>query len=52
MNAVPTDWLPGKSLFEAGLSREGVFILGIQRKNGFTLGSHRKSVGITMVTSL
>ena len=39
MNVVPTGWLPGKSLFEAGLSREGVFILGIQRKNGFYIGA-------------
>jgi hypothetical protein len=30
-----SDWLAGKSLIEAGLSREGVLILGIQRKGGF-----------------
>jgi len=35
----PNDWLAGKSLLEAGLSREGVLILGIQRKNGFYLGA-------------
>ncbi len=32
MNAVPTGWLPGKSLFEAGLSREGVLILEFRKK--------------------
>ena len=39
MNVEPTDWLAGKSLLEAGLSREGVLILGIQRKNGFYIGA-------------
>ena len=33
------DWLAGKSLIEAGLSREGVLILGIQRKGGFYIGA-------------
>jgi len=32
-------WLAGKSLIEAGLSREGVLILGIQRKNGVYIGA-------------
>ena len=35
----PNDWFEGKSLIEAGLSREGVLILGIQRKNGFYIGA-------------
>jgi hypothetical protein len=35
----PDDWLAGKSLIEAGLSREGVLILGIQRKNGIYIGA-------------
>ena len=35
----PKDWLEGKSLIEAGLSREGVLILGIQRKGGFYIGA-------------
>ncbi len=35
----PSDWLAGKSLIEAGLSREGVLILGIQRKGGFYIGA-------------
>jgi hypothetical protein len=39
MNVEPTDWLAGKSLLEAGLSREGVLILGIQRRNGFYIGA-------------
>jgi uncharacterized protein with PhoU and TrkA domain len=39
MNVEPNDWLAGKSLIEAGLSREGVLILGIQRKNGFYVGA-------------
>jgi len=33
------DWLAGKSLIEAGLSREGVLILGIQRQGGFYIGA-------------
>lgn len=33
------DWLAGKSLIEAELSREGVLILGIQRKGGFYIGA-------------
>lgn len=39
MKVEPNDWLAGKSLIEAGLSREGVLILGIQRKNGFYIGA-------------
>jgi hypothetical protein len=35
----PNDWLAGKSLIEAGLSREGVLILGIQRRGGFYIGA-------------
>ena len=35
----PNDWLAGKSLVEAGLSREGVLILGIQRQGGFYIGA-------------
>jgi len=35
----PNDWLAGKSLIEAGLSREGVLILGIQRLGGFYIGA-------------
>jgi len=35
----PNDWLAGKSLITAGLSREGVLILGIQRKGGFYIGA-------------
>ena len=37
------DWLAGKSLIEAGLSREGVLILGIQRKGGFYIGAPQGS---------
>jgi hypothetical protein len=33
------DWLAGKSLIEAGLSREGVLILGIQRRGGVYIGA-------------
>lgn len=33
------DWLAGKSLIEAGLSREGVLILGIQRLRGLYIGA-------------
>jgi hypothetical protein len=33
------NWLEGKSLIEAGLSREGVLILGIQRKGGLYIGA-------------
>jgi hypothetical protein len=39
MKVEPNDWLEGKSLLEAGLSREGVLILGIQRKGGFYIGA-------------
>jgi len=37
------DWLEGKSLVEAGLSREGVLILGIQRKGGLYIGAPQGS---------
>lgn len=33
------DWLAGKTLIEAGLSREGVLILGIQRQSGIYIGA-------------
>jgi len=39
MKVEPNDWLTGKSLIEAGLSREGVLILGIQRKSGVYIGA-------------
>ncbi len=39
MKVEPNDWLTGKSLIEAGLSREGVLILGIQRKGGVYIGA-------------
>lgn len=39
MKVEPNSWLTGKSLIEAGLSREGVLILGIQRKDGFYIGA-------------
>jgi len=49
----PDDWLAGKSLIEAGLSREGVLILGIQRQGGFYIGApqgiSRIRVGDTLV---
>ena len=35
----PNDWLAGKTLIEAGLSREGVLILGIQRQGGLYIGA-------------
>ena len=35
----PNNWLAGKSLIEAGLSREGVLILGIQRRGGLYIGA-------------
>ena len=39
MKVEPNDWLTGKSLIDAGLSREGVLILGIQRKDGNYIGA-------------
>jgi hypothetical protein len=39
MKVEPDNWLTGKSLIKAGLSREGVLILGIQRKDGFYIGA-------------
>ena len=34
-----SDWLAGRTLIEAALSREGVLILGIQRQGGFYIGA-------------
>ncbi|MDX1775300.1 MAG: TrkA C-terminal domain-containing protein [Desulfobulbales bacterium] len=39
MKVESDNWLAGKSLIEAGLSREGVLILGIQKKNGAYIGA-------------
>jgi len=39
MTVEPGDWLAGRSLIDAGLSREGVLILGIQRKGGGYIGA-------------
>ena len=39
MKVEPNAWLAGKSLVEAGLSREGVLVLGIQRKAGLYIGA-------------
>jgi hypothetical protein len=39
MKVEPDDWLAGKSLIDAGLSREGVLILGIQREKGSYIGA-------------
>jgi hypothetical protein len=39
MKVEAKNWLAGKSLIDAGLSREGVLILGIQRKNGNYIGA-------------
>ena len=39
MKVEPNDWLEGKSLIQAELSREGVLILGIQRKGGVYIGA-------------
>lgn len=50
----PNDWLAGKTLIEAGLSKEGVLILGIQRKEGLYIGapqgSSRIAAGDVLVT--
>ena len=37
----PGDWLAGKTLQEAALSREGVLVLGIQQADGIYLGTPR-----------
>jgi len=39
MKVEPDDWLAGKSLIDAGLSREGVLILGIQRGKDSYIGA-------------
>ncbi len=39
MKVEPNNWLAGKSLIKAGLSREGVLIFGIQRKDGIYIGA-------------
>ena len=37
----PGDWIDGKSLDAAALSKEGVLVLGIQRRNGDYVGAPR-----------
>jgi TrkA-C domain len=41
MKIDPGDWLEGKSLSEAALSREGILILGIERSQGSYIGTPR-----------
>ncbi len=41
MKIEPDDWLAGKSLIEAALSKEGVLVLGIRRPDGAYIGAPR-----------
>lgn len=42
----PGDWLDGKTLLAAALSREGILVLGIQRKSGEYVGAPRAADAI------